>query len=112
MPRPSDRRSWSSWYPRRHGRRQQSNMETQRPAIKILLVDDHVLFREGAARLLTTEADFQVVAHCGSVEEAIQTLAGIAVDLVLLDLDLGKERGFDFFEPARKMGFQGPILIV
>lgn len=87
-------------------------MRTRRQTIKILLVDDHVLFREGAARLLASERDLAISGQYGSVEEALKALCSIAVDLVLLDLDLGKERGFDFFQPAREAGFHGPILVV
>jgi two-component system nitrate/nitrite response regulator NarL len=87
-------------------------METQLGTVKILLVDDHVLFREGAARLLAAEGDCEVVGQCGGVEQAIQILASKPVDLVLLDLDLGRERGVEFFQPARSAGFSGRILVV
>jgi DNA-binding NarL/FixJ family response regulator len=87
-------------------------MVTPPQTIRILLVDDHTLFREGAARLLAAERDLDVVGQCGSVEEALKILTSIPVDLVVLDLDLGKERGFDFFRPARQSGFYGPILVV
>ena len=80
--------------------------------MRILLVDDHALFREGAARLLEREPGFEIAGCCASIEEALSILASSPVDLVLLDLDLGKERGFQFFEPARKMGFGGRIMIV
>lgn len=84
----------------------------QAPPTKILLVDDHALFREGAARLLGAEADLQVVGSCGSIEEAVGVLHSTEVDLVLLDVDLGSERGFQFFKPARDMGFMGRVLVV
>jgi len=87
-------------------------MKAQLPRTKILLVDDHALFREGAARLLGVERDFDVVGRCGSVEEALGILRSTRVDLVLLDLDLGQQRGFQFFKPARDGGFTGRVLIV
>jgi len=52
--------------------------------ISILVLDDHALFRESVARLLATEPGFQVVAHCGSIDEAIKTLKQMRVDIVLL----------------------------
>jgi two-component system, NarL family, nitrate/nitrite response regulator NarL len=79
---------------------------------RILLVDDHALFREGAARLLDAEPDIEVTGCCGSVEEALAILGSVQVDLVLLDVDLGKARGFHFFKPAREIGFNGRILVV
>ena len=79
---------------------------------RLLLVDDHALFREGLARLLASEEGLDIVAHCGSVSEALEVLAQTAVDLVLLDVDLGNERGFDFLVRARQQGFEGPVLVV
>jgi DNA-binding NarL/FixJ family response regulator len=87
-------------------------MSTKLSKTRILLVDDHALFREGAARLLDAEPDLEVAGRCGSVEEALAILNSARVDLVLLDVDLGKERGFQFFKPALEMGFRGRVLIV
>jgi len=87
-------------------------MKAQPRRTTILLVDDHALFREGAARLLGAERDFEVVGCCGSLEEALGILRSTKVDLVLLDLDLGRERGFQFFKPALDGGFAGRVLVV
>jgi two-component system nitrate/nitrite response regulator NarL len=86
--------------------------ETLARKIRILLLDDHALFREGVARLLSPEADFEIVANCGSVEGALQAMSSAEVDIVLLDYDLGRERGTDFLERARAAGFQGRVLVV
>jgi DNA-binding NarL/FixJ family response regulator len=80
--------------------------------VRILIVDDHSLFRESVARLLNAEADFQVVADCGTIREALQVISSAQVDLVLLDFDLGQQTGVNFFNEARGVGFQGKVLIV
>jgi DNA-binding NarL/FixJ family response regulator len=80
--------------------------------IKILLLDDHALFREGLSRLLEGESDLQLLACCASVSEATEALHQMPVDLVLLDYDLGKERGFEFMTRAREWGYQGRFLMV
>jgi DNA-binding NarL/FixJ family response regulator len=80
--------------------------------IKILLLDDHSLFREGLSRLLEGEPDLKMVACCASVREAIDVLREKPIDLVLLDYDLGKERGFEFITQARQVGFAGRFLMV
>jgi len=87
-------------------------MEAQLQGTRILLIDDHALFREGAARMLDAERDLKVVGRCGCIEEALEILRSTGVDLVLLDLDLGKECGFQFFKPARENGFGGCVLVV
>jgi DNA-binding NarL/FixJ family response regulator len=80
-------------------------------ALKLLVVDDHQMFREGLARALEKEPDFEVVGQCRSAGEALALLdRGVAI--VLLDVDLGAERGLEFVEAARKQGFEGQILIV
>jgi two-component system nitrate/nitrite response regulator NarL len=80
--------------------------------IRILLLDDHTLFRESVARFLTSEAEFDVVAHCSSIEDALAVLAKSRVDIVLLDLDLGQADGRDFLRSARNRGFAGKVLVV
>jgi two-component system, NarL family, nitrate/nitrite response regulator NarL len=63
--------------------------------IRILLIDDHTLFRESLARLLEMEPEFEVAGRCATVAEALQVLAGGDVDVILLDYDLGDEVGTD-----------------
>ena len=70
------------------------------PPVRLLLVDDHVLFRQSVARLLASEPDFEVVAECIAIDEALDILERAAVDIVLLDFDLGNDRGDRFFTPA------------
>jgi DNA-binding NarL/FixJ family response regulator len=80
--------------------------------IAILLVDDHALFREGVARLLTAEPGFRIAAHCSSIEQALEALQKTPVDIVLLDFDLGKRNGAEFMRMAVKQGFVGKVLLV
>jgi len=80
--------------------------------IRILLLDDHALFREGLSRLVDSEPDLQMTGHCATVDKAIDILRQKPIDLVLLDYDLGKENGFQFMARAREMGFEGRYLIV
>jgi two-component system nitrate/nitrite response regulator NarL len=80
--------------------------------IEILLVDDHALFRESAARLLASEPGFHVAAHCDSVEAALSTLQKTHIDIVLLDFDLGRCDGGEFMCLARQQGFVGKVLVV
>ncbi len=80
--------------------------------IRLLLVDDHPLFREGLARLLSSEPDFEVVGQCGAATEALKIVSHAEVDIILLDFDLGDEQGNTFLSSARQAGFAGKILMV
>src|SRR5262245_37433985 len=82
------------------------------PKYRILIIDDHALFRESVARLIATEPDCEVVAHCASLDEAVQIVAGTPVDLALLDFDLGPQKGTEFLNRARAAGFSGKVLVV
>jgi two-component system, NarL family, nitrate/nitrite response regulator NarL len=81
-------------------------------SIRILLVDDHALFRESIARMLTRELDFDVVADCASVEDALLVLRQQPVDLILLDFDLGQRNGMDFMRRAREEDVTAKVLVV
>jgi two-component system nitrate/nitrite response regulator NarL len=81
-------------------------------AVRILLIDDHAMFRDGLARVLDKEADFTVTEQVGSATEGLAILEASRANLVLLDVDLGAERALDFVRGARGAGFEGQILIV
>jgi two-component system nitrate/nitrite response regulator NarL len=86
--------------------------ESATTTIRILLLDDHTLFRESASRLLAAQPGFEVAAHCGTIAEALQILRQRAVDIVLLDFDLGESDGRKFLRLAKEQVFQGRILVV
>ncbi len=80
--------------------------------IRLLLLDDHILFREGLSRLLASEPDFEMAGNCGTQAEALEVLARMPVDLVLLDFDLGEDHGSQFIGAARRAGYQGKFLML
>lgn len=81
--------------------------------IRLLLVDDHAMFREALAEKLGKEPDMLVVGTCGSASDALQALAsGARPSMILLDFDLGAERVLDFLQGAREGGFRGQVLVV
>ena len=81
-------------------------------ATRILLIDDHSLFREAIARLLGAEPDFEVVGECATVEEGLSHLRMENADVVLLDINLGLQQGGAFLNLAWEQGFRGKVLVV
>ena len=79
---------------------------------RILLVDDHALFRESLARLLQSENGLEVSAQCGTVEEALRLVEQEKFDLILLDYDLGDRRANEIVSFCRHRGLSTPILLV
>src|SRR5207253_6587163 len=56
--------------------------------IKILLVDDQPLFREGLRTLLSVQSDFEIVGEAGNGEEAIKQARALQPAVVLMDLQM------------------------
>lgn len=61
--------------------------------IRVFIVDDHPVVREGVAMLAASAPDVEVVGRAAAAAEALAGVAATAPDVVLLDLDLGSEDG-------------------
>jgi len=80
--------------------------------IRLFLLDDHAMFREGLAEVLEKQPGFQIAGQSASAAEALNQLPRSDATVVLLDVDLGSERAVDFVVEAKKKGFEGQILVV
>jgi DNA-binding NarL/FixJ family response regulator len=69
--------------------------------IRVLLVDDHQLIREGLRRAFERSADFEVVAEAGSASEARTQLVEHRPDVVIFDVRLPDGSGLDAARDAR-----------
>lgn len=56
--------------------------------IRILLADDHTLFRQGLRKVLELESDFEVVGEAASGDEALSQVPGLQPDVVVLDVSM------------------------
>lgn len=63
--------------------------------LNLLIVDDHVLFREGLASLVKAQPDFRVLGEAGNVREAIEKARALRPDLILMDFSLPDGTGLD-----------------
>jgi len=79
---------------------------------QILLIDDHALVREAIASMLSAQPDFEVAGEVATIEDALEVVKTKHIDLVLLDIDLGSQKGGAFVNLARSSGFTGRILVV
>lgn len=71
--------------------------------IKIIIADDHQLFRDGLSALLSTQPDFSVMQSVGSGKELLDLLEeGLLPDIVLLDLSMPHINGFEVLNRAKK----------
>lgn len=63
--------------------------------LRVLLVDDHILFRKGLALLLAERDDFQVVGEAGDGEEALVKARETMPDVILMDIRMPKCNGLE-----------------
>jgi two-component system response regulator DegU len=70
-------------------------MMTMTKPIRILLVDDHAILRQGMKQLLETEENFTVCGEAGNGEEAIVQALSLKPDIILMDINLPKVSGYE-----------------
>jgi DNA-binding NarL/FixJ family response regulator len=76
-------------------------MDSLDPTIRIMMVDDHPLFRVGVAAVLATQADMEVVVECEDAEDAIRQFRKFQPDVTLMDLQLPGRSGIDAIRNIR-----------
>ncbi|MGG1312901.1 MULTISPECIES: response regulator transcription factor [Cohnella] len=67
--------------------------KTQNRKIKVLLADDHQLFREGLKRILNMESDLEVIGECSDGIQVLEFCNRTKPDVVLLDINMPVENG-------------------
>ena len=65
------------------------------PDIRIVLADDHTLFRQGVARLLADLTGYLVVGDAADGVEALAQVGALAPDVLVLDIDMPRLNGID-----------------
>ncbi len=79
---------------------------------RILLVDDHVIVRQGLRLLIESSPDMMVVAEAGTCQEALSAASREVPDIVLLDLDLGTGSGLDIIPQLVSLGDSVHVLVL
>ena len=80
--------------------------------IRILLVDDHTLFRKGLAELLEQRGAITVAGMTGNEDEAMRLLAQEQPDVVIIDLNMPPLGGISLLQRIRAGEWRGPVLIL
>ena len=79
---------------------------------RIVLADDHSLFRQGLKSILEGEGDFEVVDEAGDGLELIALMDRVKPDLIILDISMPNLRGIDTIPEIKRIHPEVKILIV
>jgi len=82
------------------------------PTVRILVVDDHTLFRRGLTALLSLEPQFEVVGDAADAGQALRRAAELQPDLILLDNHLPGVNGVDALPSLREAAPRARVLML
>ncbi len=71
--------------------------------IRILLADDHTMFREGVKQVLSASPDFQVVDEAGNAQEVLEKVPRANPDVLVLDISMPGRDGIDVLKQLRHL---------
>jgi DNA-binding NarL/FixJ family response regulator len=80
--------------------------------LKLLVIDDHALFRRGLIGLLEDMPEFKVVGEAGNGREALQVLETVQADVLLVDVNMPVMDGIETVEEVRKRNLPVRILLL
>ncbi len=81
-------------------------------SIKVMLVDDHILMREGIRQLLEFDGNIEVVAEAGDGDECLQKLIDTKPEVLLLDINMPKKNGIEVLEEIKQKNINVKVLIL
>lgn len=82
------------------------------PRIRLMIVDDSPVARAVLSRMISTFPDFEIVATAGRADEALRKLEDVAVDIVLLDVEMPGASGLSVLPDILRAGKGAKVLIV
>lgn len=85
---------------------------TRTRPIRLMLVDDHQVLREGLKFMLRNEADVAVVGEAGDGDEALRSVDSVHPDVMLLDVKMPTVDGLETLRRLRERSPELPVLIL
>jgi len=79
---------------------------------RIVLVDDHPLFREGVTGLIDLQPDMEVCGEAEEMSEALRLILDLAPDLAIVDISLGRGNGISLVKDIRARRADLPVLVL
>lgn len=79
---------------------------------RVLIIDDHPLFRRGVSQLLGLAAGFEIVGEAASGQEGIELAKNLEPDLILLDLNMKGMNGLETLRTMRDLEIDARIILI
>jgi len=80
--------------------------------LRLAVIDDHPLVRQGISSILRTESSMEVVGEAENFKDAVNVIKSTEPDLSLIDLRLGNDSGLSVIEQAKQLGIKGKFAIL
>lgn len=80
--------------------------------IRVMLVDDHVLIREGIRQILELENDIQVICQAGDGKECYEKAVELKPDVILLDINMPNTNGIETLRKLKDIGTDSKIVML
>jgi DNA-binding NarL/FixJ family response regulator len=85
---------------------------TKAPSIKVVLVEDHQMFREWLAHLITKRAAATVCGETDNIQEALELIKETEPDIALVDISLKGSSGLELIKDLKAHGLNVPVLVL
>jgi DNA-binding NarL/FixJ family response regulator len=82
------------------------------PPIKIILVDDHKIVRQGMRSLLESQPGFEVIGEAGDGEEALKLMETLSPDIAFMDVMMPNLNGIEVAKIARQRGVKTKLIFL
>ena len=88
------------------------SMTFVRPKLRVVIVDDHTLFREGLRTILEMEDDLEVVADAENAEDIVELIWQTRPDVLLLDIRMPQGSGLDAVPAVLRISPRTQVLVL
>jgi len=81
-------------------------------AVKVVLIEDHLMFREWLGQMLSREPGFAICGEADNIQEGLQVIQQTSPDIAIVDITLRGSSGLELIKDLKAHGLQVPVLVL